>query len=44
MAHEKANTSAGAQINVLTELVKSLLRAMEGQTSAMEELEKEHAN
>ncbi len=44
LAHEKANTNASAQINVLTDLVKSLLKAMEGQTSAMEELKREHAN
>lgn len=31
LAHEKANTSANAQIKVLTDLVKSLLRAMEEQ-------------
>jgi phage-related minor tail protein len=43
-AHEKANTGASAQIKALTDLVKSLLKAMEGQTSAMEELKKEHAN
>ncbi|KAF4619073.1 hypothetical protein G7Y89_g14773 [Cudoniella acicularis] len=44
LAHEKANTSASAQINVLTDLVKSFLKATEGQTSAMEELKREHAN
>lgn len=43
-AHEKAVSSANTQIKVLTDLVKSLLEAMEGQTSAMEELKKEHAN
>jgi hypothetical protein len=43
-AHEKVVPTANAQIKVLTDLVKSLLEAMEGQTSAMEELRKEHAN
>jgi hypothetical protein len=43
-AHEKAVPSANTQIKVLTDLVKSLLGAMEGQTSAMEELKKGHAN
>ncbi|KAH6666896.1 hypothetical protein B0J14DRAFT_191937 [Halenospora varia] len=44
LAHEKANTSASAQINMLTSLVKSLLKAMEGHTSAVEALKREHAN
>jgi hypothetical protein len=43
-AHEKAVSTANMQIKVLTDLAKSLLEAMEGQTSAMEELKKEHAN
>lgn len=43
-ALEKAVPTANTQIKVLTDLVKSLLEAMEGQTSAMEELRKEHAN
>lgn len=29
---------------MLTDLAKSLLKTMEGQTSAMDELKKEHAN
>ena len=43
-AHEKAVSTANTQIKVLTDLVKALVEAMEGQTSAMEELKKEHAN
>jgi hypothetical protein len=31
MAHEKSNASANAQIKVLTDLVKSLLKTMEEQ-------------
>jgi formamidopyrimidine-DNA glycosylase len=37
-------STTNTQIKVLTDLVKSLLEAMEGQTSAVEELKKEHAN
>lgn len=33
-AHKKAPSTANGQIKVLTNLVKSLLKAMEGQTSA----------
>jgi hypothetical protein len=44
LAHEKAVPIANTQIKVLIDLVKSLLEAMEGQTSAMEKLRKEHAN
>ncbi|KAH6692745.1 hypothetical protein BKA61DRAFT_624786 [Leptodontidium sp. MPI-SDFR-AT-0119] len=42
--HNKAMSTANTQIKVLTDLVKSLLVAMEGQTSAVEELKREHAN
>jgi hypothetical protein len=41
--HEKAAPTANTQIKILTDLVKSLLEATEGQTSAMEELKREHA-
>ena len=41
---EKANARSNAQMKVLTDLVQSLLKAVEGQTSAMEELKKEHAS
>jgi hypothetical protein len=41
--HEKAASTANTQIKILTDLVKSLLEATEGQTSAMEELKREHA-
>lgn len=37
LAHEKANVSVNAQIKVLTDLVKSLLKTME-------ERKEEHAN
>jgi hypothetical protein len=43
-AHEKAPSTANGQIKVLTDLVKSLLKAMEGQTLAVEDLKKEHTN
>jgi uncharacterized protein (DUF342 family) len=42
--HEKAISTANTQIKVLTDMVKLFLEAMEGQTSAVEELKKEHAN
>jgi hypothetical protein len=44
LTHEKANANANARIKVLTDLVQSLLKAMEGQTPGMEELKREHAN
>ena len=39
-----APRSKRTEIKILTDLVKSLLEATEGQTSAMEELKREHAN
>jgi hypothetical protein len=42
--HEKAVSTANTQIKVLTDMIKSLLEAMEGQTSAVEELKQGHAN
>jgi hypothetical protein len=40
----KAASTTNTQIKVLTDMVKSLLEAMEEQTSAVEELKREYAN
>jgi hypothetical protein len=44
LTNEKAASTTNTQIKVLTDMVKSLLEAMEEQTSAVEELKREYAD